>query len=352
MAARSPTQGLAIGLHARTREVLLAVLREYVETAQPVASGSIARRLHRRVSSATVRAVMAELGELGLLFQPYTSAGRVPTERAFRLYADAILDQPVRDAVLTGEGLGADRTLDEGSHATDELLRRAANLLSQATGQLGFFIAAQPDRMLLRRLVFVRVSSERVMAILVSERGVVQTRLLDESESDQRILDQISERVTGFVAGFSLAEARARLAAAVEREREIGGALWRKALVLGEEGLIPTQSGELYVTDRQPLLSQPEFADVDRLREVMAALEEKERMLQLLDRILQADVLQVVIGSEIDDPGIHDCAVVSAPFGESPPLGGLGVIGPVRMPYEQVIPLVWSLSERVSHYLS
>jgi heat-inducible transcriptional repressor len=331
------------------RNVLDAVLDEYVETAQPVASRSVARRSRSRVSPATVRNVMAELTEAGLLTQPHTSAGRIPTEFAFRLYVDRLLE---RSAALPESAAKLPEALAGAAGDTEELLRSAVDLLARATGQLGFFVAAQPDRILLSQVTFVRVSSERVMAVLISERGVVQTRIFHESDTDPRTLERVSLKLTEFVAGSTLAQARARLVAAIERERARGGALWHKALELGSEGLMPAQRAELYVSDRNPLLRQPEFADVERLRELIEALEEKERMLRLLDRIIRADVLRVVIGSEIGDPGIDSCAVVTAPFGDSPPLGGMGVIGPVRMRYAVVIPLVRSLSEHVSQVLS
>lgn len=336
-------------LSHRMRSVLDAVLDEYVETAQPVASRSVARRSRSRVSPATVRNVMAELTEAGLLTQPHTSAGRIPTEAAFRLYVDRLLERSSR---LPESAARLPEALAGAAGDTEELLRHAVDLLTRATGQLGFFVAAQPDRVVLTHVTFVRVSSERVMAVLISERGVVQTRVFQEADTDPRTLERVSLKLTEFVAGSTLAEARARLVASIERERARRGALWRKVVDLGSQGLMPAQPAALYVSGRNPLLRQPEFADVERLRELMEALEEKERMLRLLDRIIRADVLRVVIGSEIGDPGIDSCAVVTAPFGDSPPLGGMGVIGPVRMRYEVVIPLVRSLSEQVSQVIS
>ena len=146
-------------LDARAREILKSVIAHYILTGEPVGSRTIAKMNWEGLSPASIRNVMADLEEMGFLAQPHTSAGRVPTESAFRLYVDAILDQSVSDSTLLEGALGREGALAEGSHATDELLRRAADLLSRATGQLGFFIAAQPDRMLLRHVVFVRVSS-------------------------------------------------------------------------------------------------------------------------------------------------------------------------------------------------
>lgn len=339
---RSSREAEAPALDVRLLRVLRCVLDQYIETAQPVASRSVARRV--RVSPATVRTAMGELADAGFLRQPHTSAGRVPTAQAFRLYVDELMrEAPWPPRAQARAGL----TLSGRARDTDDLLRQAADWLSESTGQLGFFLAGQPDRIILRRLQFVRLSAERVMALLISQRGVVQTCIVEESGSDGRELERVSERLSEFVAGFTLAQARARLARAIERERD---ALARKALALGVAGL-SSAGGELYVSDKSYLLQQPEFADVVRLRDILAALAEKERMMRLLDQILRADVLQVVIGEELEDPGMEGCAVVTAPFGDAPALGGIGVIGPVRMPYHRVIPVVRGLSKMIGGYL-
>jgi heat-inducible transcriptional repressor len=328
----------------RLRRVLFGVVREYADTALPVASRSVARRVG--VSAATIRSDMAELAELGLLSQPHTSAGRVPTESAFRLYVDFLISRTPRakpgpeDAELAATaGLG------------DELMRRAAHLVSHSTGQLGFFVAGRSERLVLRHVHAARLSTERVMVLLVSDRGVVQTRAVEESGIDQRTLDRLAVRLSEFVGGCTLAEARARLEREVRADRERSDALWRKALALGAVGLADAP-GELYLGDVHCLLGHPEFSDVDRLREVFAALEEKEVLMRLLDKVLSADAVSVLIGHELDEPAMDDCALVAAPLGEGAAPGGLGVIGPVRMRYDRVIPAVRSLSALVGRYLS
>ncbi len=333
-------------LDERARGVLSCILEEYVRSAEPVASRLVASRM--RVSPATARSVMHDLAEQGLLGQPHTSAGRVPTPRAFRLYVDRLMHESPWPARAQNR---ADSRLAE-SGGTDQLLHQAVDLLSESTGQLGFFLAGQPERFLLRSVRFVRLSSERVMALLVSERGVVQTRVLEERQSPQRALEEIGVRLTELVAGFTLAQARARLASAIERERELSDALSRKAIELGVAGLALGDEGELYVADRSYLLDQPEFRDVERLYEVLHALEEKRLMMRLLDQILRAEVLQDVIGTELAEPEMVECAVVTAPFGADPALGGIGVIGPVRMAYDRVIPIVRGVSEMIGSYLS
>jgi len=335
-------------LTPRMWEVVLRVLEEYIETALPVASTAVARRSESSVSPATVRAAMGELTEMGLLTQPHTSAGRVPTNRAFRLYVDHLIGEEAQAPGWPDVG----GELPKPAGDVEAFMRCTADLLSRATGQLGFFLSQAPAQIPLQHVHFIRVSSERVMALLVTDGGGVETRIIRESASDQRRLDEASTRLSEIVAGCTLAEARARLASKIERERERSGALWRRTFALGRAGLSSEAEAALYVGDVNLLLSHPEFSDVHRLRQVLCALEEKERILKLLDKIVHADVLSVVIGTELEDPTIQECAVVTAPLGEVVGCGGVGVIGPVRMRYDRVIPIVRYVSEQASHAIA
>ena len=340
-------------LSPRQHVLLRALVEEYITTAEPVASAQVVRDRSVSISSATARSVMAQLTELGLLTQPHTSAGRVPTALAFRHYVDSILcESSGPNAELDATAAALASALAESAGQVETLLRRAADLLSESTGQLGFFMAARPAHVILRHVHFVRLSSEKVMALLVSERGLVQSRIFEERETDSRELERVATRLSEFIAGYTLEQARARLTDALERDRSRSGRLWPKVLALGAMSVAGGPDASLYLADKVHLLAHPEFADVERLRDLLSAIDEKERMIHLLDRVLQAEVLEVSIGAEIDDPDIRECALVAAPLGDSPALGGLGVLGPVRMPYGRVIPLVRSLSTLVNRYLS
>ncbi len=336
-------------LPARTRDVLLCVIGEYITTGRAVGSRSALQRADLGVSAATIRVTMNELMEAGLLTQVHPSAGRTPTDAAFRLWADLLLGEPGTPGRIAEEGV--ERSLGDPAGDVDDYLRRAADLLSQETGQIGFFVELEFDQQRLQRVHFVRVSSERVMALLVCHGGVVRSRLIEEAESDQRALDRISTRLSKVVAGHSLEQARQKLHDEIRKDRQRSDALGRAFVVLSSAGLVADGDEEFYVGDRSALLRQPEFSDVDHLRRLLSALEEKERMLRLLNKIVRGDGLQVVIGRELEDPSVQGCAVVTARLGGSAPIAGLGVIGPVRMRYDRVIPLVRRVSERVGEAL-
>ena len=337
-------------LPGRLSEVLLAVLRGYVETGQPIGSRDALGRGELEVSSATVRGAMGELMEIGLLEQPHTSAGRVPTDAAFRLWVDHLLHEPPGEQRLPAR---LARELADPPVALAPALKRAADVLTEVTGQLGFSLAREREGLRLVQVHFVRVSSERVTALLVAEGGTVRTRLLEERESDQRRLDRVSAELSQLVAGLTLEEARARLSAEIEGDRRRRDALWGETLALGARGLDVDAAApaELFVGDRSRLLDQPEFADAERLRDVLRALDEKQRLLALLDKLISARGVQVAIGGELGDPGVAHCAVVAERLGPAP-LCGLGVIGPVRMRYDRIIPVVRYVSGKLAPSLA
>lgn len=322
----------------RMRQVLLSVVREYIDTARPVASRSTAAQLD--VSSATVRSAMSELEARELLSHPHTSAGRVPTERAFRLYAAHLIERI--------ESLHSPDAELASSGDVEALLRGAAHALSHATGQLGFFVGRAAEQLVLARIRFVRVSSESVMAVLVSTSGAVQTRVFAERGSPERTLETASQRLSELVHGLTLREARTRLASAIQSDLERSDALWRRVFVLGRASLEGRGETEVFMGDSQVLLDQPEFEDIAQLRQVHAALAEKERLLHLLERTLAADVIGVAMGDELRALGVERCALVSTGLGGA--AGGLGVIGPLRMRYDRVIPAVREVSRRVNDY--
>jgi len=336
-------------LPERLSEVLLAVLRGYVESGQPISSRDAREHSGLTVSAATVRGAMGELMDLGLLEQPHTSAGRVPTDSAFRLWVDQLLHDPAHGGALPR---ALARELDEPVGAAEDSLRHAADVLTHVTGQLGFCLALDGERLRLACLRFVRVSSDRVMALLVSDGDVVRTRLLDERECDQRKLDRISGSLSRLVAGLTLEEARALLSAEIEGDRAQRDALWRKLVALGRLGLEVEVEAELYVGDRTRMLNQREFEDSQRLRELLRALDEKQRMLALLDKVLTSGAMRVVIGDELGDPDVARCAVVAEPIGSASLRCGLGVIGPVRMRYDRVIPVVRYVSGKLGSALA
>ena len=337
-------------LSARQGLVLSAVVSAFVGEASPVGSEMISVLLPVNLSSASVRNTLAELSELGLVEKPHHSAGRVPTERGLRVYVDELLDlQSLADweiRTLTG-------TVEDA--ALGGVAQVASRLLSERTQQLGFVVTPRLDRMVLKHVSFVRLSAERVLALLVSSDGRAYRRVIQECGGrDQPKLDRMAAELNARIGGKSLAEVRRFLAKETEALRSQAARLLARAIDLGAEAGAGELRDEvdLVIATRLALLDQPEFRDPDRIRTLFGAIEEKERLVEVLDRVLEDDGVKVAFGHEVGEPALRNCALVAAPYGgELASLGVLGVIGPSRMNYARVIPLVNFLSHLLTERL-
>jgi heat-inducible transcriptional repressor len=304
-----------------------------------------------RLSSASIRSTLGELAVLGLVEQPHTSAGRIPTEEGLRLFIDQLLD-PAEVAEYDR------RTIAYGVDAAeaDSLPRVTSHLLSECTRLLGFMVAPRLDRVVLQHVSLVRLSSERLLAVLVSKEGTAYRRIIeDDTRADQAELDHMAALLNERVAGRSLRVVRRMLRREAHSLRREAGRLLARALELGSRALPAADEVEvdLVIATRLALFEQPEFHDPQRVRDLLEAVEAKERLLEVLDHVLGGEGVTVALGGEVDDPGLHRCALVVTPYGtDKAPMGVLGVIGPSRMDYGRVIPLVDYFSRVVTEKLS
>jgi heat-inducible transcriptional repressor len=338
-------------LSARQGAVLRAIVQAYVGEAAPIGSQTLAHLLPMSISPASVRATLGELAGMGLVEKPHTSSGRIPTERGLRLFVDRLLDPTRLDASNVGsyEMRAISHSVDEAE--PDSVVHIASQLLSECTRQLGFVVAPRLERIVLRRISLVRLSSERVLVVLVASSGAVHRRVITgDRDWEQRELDRCAELLSQRAAGRSLLEVRAALVDEAARLRERAGELLVRAIELGRRALAAGGDDvDLVIETRLALLDQPEFRDPQRVRDLFGALETKQRLLEVLDGMLESDGVCVVFGDEIEEPGLRHCALVASRYGGSEaPLGTLGVIGPVRMDYGRVIPLVDFLSQTIT----
>jgi heat-inducible transcriptional repressor len=330
--------------------VLRVVVSAYVGEASPVGSEMISVLLPMNLSPASVRNTLAELSELGLVEKPHASAGRVPTDRGLRVYVDELLDPKgladyeIRSLTGSLENAG----LAGAVHV-------ASRLLSERTQQLGFVLSPRLDRIVLRHVSFVRLSTERVLAILVSSDGRTYQRVIEEPDDvGQPKLDRMAADLNERITGKSLAEVRRFLVRETEALRCHAERLLARAIDLGAEAGADEVRDEvdLIIATRLALLDQPEFRDPDRIRKLFGAIEEKQRLVEILDRLLEDHEVKVAFGNELEEPALRNCALVAAPYGdELAPLGALGVIGPSRMNFARVIPLVEFLSQLLTERL-
>ncbi len=325
-------------LGERAKEVLRAVVQEYISTGGPVGSQQLARRPEFDVSSATLRNVLADLEALGFLEKPHTSAGRVPTDRGYRFFVDTMvrMKEPApRDREFIHAGLAQES-------GVEELLSEASRLLHALTRHAGVVVTPRPEAAVFHRVEFVRLRENRVLAVLVGQNGQVHNKLLtvdfpftsDELLKASNYLSELLHEVT-------LEEARERIRAELERDQALYNALTAKALKLGAAATELHTGERVLIEGTGSFLEQPEFADVERMRALFKALGEKHKLLSLLDRVHRARELQIFIGTESEFSSAGDVSVIASPYGSREQvLGTVGVIGPTRMNYQRVIPLV------------
>lgn len=337
-------------LSPRQAAVLQAMVTAYVGEAAPIGSATLAHLLPENLSSASVRNVLAELTRLGLVEKPHASAGRVPTERGMRLFVDALLDHPAQ--LVPYEQRNIDFSVEEAG--AEELVSVASQLLSERTRQLGFVVSPRLERVVLRHVSLVRISSESVLAVLVAQTGATYRRVIRDAEPDQRELDRVAALLNPRVEGRTLGEVRRALELEAEALRHKADRIAARVLELGSRMFVSEAPGpsELVIETRLALLDQPEFQDPRRVRDLFEAIETKQRLLEVLDGMIEGTGVCVAFGEETDEPSLRGCALVAKVYGaESIPLGVLGVIGPMRMDFSRVIPLVDYLSHAVTEKL-
>lgn len=339
------------GLARRRRNLLLAVVQDFIATAEPVGSLHLTSKYNLGVRAASVRSMMAELEVDGYLHQPHTSAGRIPTDKAFRFYVDSII--PNQRHIGFHERTQIEFHYSERTRELPEVMRDTSRLLALLTGQAAVVMAPRLESVVLERVNLVRVRPRQVLAIFVAKGGTLQTRLIDpENDYAQDELDRMAAYLNECINGQTLEGARRRIEQALHEERARYDHIARAALTLGDAVISRPAPTEVYVEGNSQALEQPEFSDVNKLKELLRALEDKTALLNILERSLNGPGLMVSIGSENVDVRLSDLSVVAAAYVTgSAALGSVAVVGPVRMDYDRVIPLVDYTAKALSRVL-
>jgi heat-inducible transcriptional repressor len=337
-----------IPLDRRAQEILGAVVEQYVQSGEPVGSRTLAQRNPERLSPATIRNTMADLEQLGLLEQPHTSAGRVPTELGYRVYVNNLMhDRPIgrSEEKLIQESLG-----HPGADAS-QLFAQVSRVLSQISHQIGVVITPNISRVRLKHLEFVRLAPRRCVAIIVAESGVIHNKVFEtEEDYAQDQLDGAGRFLTETFQGMTLPETRERILAMLTEEKALYDRMLHDALTLGSasvEGTVAVaglaDSHHVFLDGASNLIDKPEFADAERLKAIFRAFEQKHDILRILNRCIEEAQpgVRVLIGSETDLPDLNQCTLITSTYGpEGAPLGALGVLGPTRMEYAKAVALV------------
>lgn len=326
-------------LNERSQYLLKTLINCYVDEGAPVGSKTLAETAGLNISTATIRNVMANLDSMGLVSAPHTSAGRVPTNMGFRMYVDSMLEfSPIEAAIK--EKLKHQLNADQDK---DTLINMANNILTEITQMAGVISLPKSDQLSLRRIEFLPLPDKKILAILVVNERDVQNRIVHvEKEYTQDELIKISNYLNHHFMGKDIFQIRALLVKEMQGARTQVDELMKAAVNLADQALKPDDQGEEYRLQGQANLIRFNEADnANQLQQLFQVFQNKRDMLGLLDRCIQAQDMQVFIGSEAGIEGLEDFSVISMPYGtKEQPLGVLGVIGPTRMEYSKVISAV------------
>jgi heat-inducible transcriptional repressor len=327
-------------LDSRAREVLREIVLQHISSGEAVSSRSLAKCGRFQLSPASLRNVMADLEDLGYLAQPHTSAGRVPTDRGYRFFIEYLM----RSRVLSEH----ERHVidDQVAHANeiDHVLQLASRVVSHLSDQIGVVFMPTLLQFAIRSVDFVAVAESKILCVFVGTNGVVVNKVVETRVTFTRDeLQKISRYITIEFGGMTLDAIRRGLIRMTEQERTRHDEMLQKTIHLGIEAVGEIAPGErdLYVEGAASILSKPEFADAESLRKTFLALQEKEKLIHLLESCLDEEGLQILIGSESNFTQIHNFSIVARRYGtQGGPLGLVGIIGPMRMEYARMAPLV------------
>jgi len=334
-------------LDERRRQVLAAVLIEYIETAEPVGSRSVAKRRGLGLSPATIRNTMADLEEMGYLSQPHTSAGRVPTDKAYRFYVDTLSGDPEAELVEARE---LRRHYAGTPGGAEQLMEQTSFYLSALSRMTGVLLAPPLKQTVLARIELISLSNERALAVVITESGWISTRTLSlESRIGAEDLREIGRQLTRRFRGRSFQEILEDLSAPVDPLDPLRARAGR----LVDQVFSLLRDRTLYIGGAINILDHPEFWDIETMRNLLRAFEEKERLIDLLSQQAEEQGVQVMIGQENPYAEMRGCSLVTSTYTyHDQALGILGVVGPKRMPYSKVITLVEETARLVSQNLS
>ena len=337
-------------LTQRERSILKALIDHYISSAEPVGSRTISHRYYKDLSPATIRNTMQDLEELGLVEQPHTSAGRVPTDRGYRLYVDSLLKQRELSP-KEKENIRNQLNLDYA--AVEEILAQTSKVLGQVSQELGVTIAPRFEQGVLTRIELIPVAEKRLMVVLAIKSGLVRTVLLEVHSSLQaNLLEETQQVLNEKLCGLTLGDIRSTM---IQRLRDTNAGdpkLIRLFLESTNEILDSLQMEQVHIGGTQNILRQPEFQNPQKLQEFIQIIEEKNLLAELLSSHGIREGITITIGTESEKGEMASFSLVTSTYQAGKVKGTIGLIGPTRMPYSRLISIVDYTARALSEILS
>lgn len=333
-------------LKSRKHRILEGIVLSYAETENPVGSEFLLERYPFGVSSATVRNVMVELEEDGLITHPHTSAGRIPTDRGYRYYVDLLME---RDRLGREEEWAIQTVAEMRGDNSTAVLQEAARVLSSLTQEAGIALVPQIGHGSFRHLELIPVDSKEVVGVLISSEGIVRhARFALEEDLTEAELERLALFLNEELSGLSLFQAHAQLMRSFEATRKEVEDLWRRAMHFSVLESLFQEEASVILEGTSWILEAPEFKEIERTRRLMKGLENRE-LVQILMRDLAAEEVKLHIGSENRGTSLTDCTIAGAPYRlRGGVMGTIGVLGPTRMNYPRVTMMVAKMAQAIS----
>ncbi len=333
----------------RKLKILQAVIADYISTAQPIGSRTIAKKYKLGISSATIRNEMSDLEEMGFLEQPHTSAGRIPSERAYRLYVDRLMQTknlPREQQEIIIRELG--NRIDE----IETIIRKTARILSQLTKYTSLVMNSHLDDCRLRHIHFIALDSDSLVAVIVTDSGIVKNTIIKTADTvTPDYLESLTRAVNEKFRGTTMEELNRCIQSEDYKRLAYRYKLLDNLIPLLLDNLEEIRSDEVYADGMSNLFNFPEYSDVAKAKNLLELIEEKEQLMSIINRIGGKGVI-VSIGSELDNICMKDCSLVTATYmtGEKE-IGRIGIIGPTRMEYERVVAVLQFMTDYITNII-
>ena len=341
-----------IELDSKSKEVLGSIIIKFISSGMPVGSKAISKKDKSGYSPATIRNIMAKLERSGLVFQPHTSAGRVPTDMGYRFYVDSLM----RSRELSSkEEQHINKSFDSIAGNMEDLIEVASSLLSDFSENVGIVLHPKFSKTKFKDVRFIKLNHLRILVVLVSQGGFIFNKVITvEEKIPQLELDRIANYLVEQFSGLTLMTVKKRLVKMLSQERALYKELLKGIMFITDKRLSEETSADaLYFSGTSKLLGQPEFFDLKRTRELLKAIEEKEMLVKILTKCLDDEMARVIIGSENTCEVLRDLSLITSiyKFGNIP-LGLVGILGPTRMDYAKGISLVDYISRSLSKVIT
>jgi heat-inducible transcriptional repressor len=339
-------------LDDRSKRVLNAVVRSYIDRPDPVGSRFVTRKYAFGFSPATIRNIMSDLEEMGFLSQPHTSAGRVPTDKGYRYYVDSLPESGEKESIegITPEFVDRfSKRLDEVRNDMSAMLSEVTNTLSALSNYVGVVLPPNAGSTTFSRIDLIKYRGDQIVAILLTDEGVVTNKVL---QADPMITQDDLNRIAGFLnaefSGHTIDEINQILMLKVKRDKAQWDKLISKAISIYQQALVSSKE-DIFVSGLYDVMSLPDFSDVAKIKELSKAIKEKQVIINLLAELAKSEGVHVVIGNENTAEELKGLSIVTSTYNEADrPMGIIALIGPTRMDYSKAIMMVDTIAKCVS----